>query len=389
MKNIIQDTFIIDFYQRKTGKVFLVDQEQVYQHILYFEEGAFGLVHTRNYFHSKITNAISNPHLVIRDVIGKLFPTVLECLESRDGKLSICGTLEELFNSHRQETKEYTIHLYFHSCTIVETKVMLLQCLNLFGSNKKFILKNKYIFINCHTYNVVFYISICKNIEELLLYRGHVIERQLWNPKNGYVTTLDTSIAIGMSAYPINIALSATKLQSYECLGMSIIFHGLNISEGTSFYPNTNIIDVGAIILDKYKTGLQLPYYTLCFNEKGLVIEAKKLSEYPINLLDISLEDSINHLHCDDLIIGELVNICGLSNYSPITYPKFNLQQHLGKDYKVYDVGIDNNTYVALSNLAKYYCMPEELLQLICKYFLEQEVLLARDRLLNLVSSED
>lgn len=383
-KDIIQDTFLIEFFQKKTREVFLVNQEQAHKHAEYLNQRTDGLVCTDICFERAINGAIEDETLDIPTIIKEYFPVVLQCLELCGGKLCYCGTLEELFCTYDNKITQ-TIHLYFCDCSIVKANELLIRCLKLF-SGEKYIIEDKGIFIYCLPYNVIFHTTICKNIQELLLYRGHLPERQLWNSVDGYVTTLSTAIAIGMSAYPLDITLPCNRLDEYDALGMSIIFHGLKYIDALSSYSNDDEeYCINRSIYNAYRDKLELPDCTLYFHEEETIVQPRKSSAYPINLLNANNE---RHTLPPILFINEsleeIVDKCNLRNFQPIVHPKFNLGTYLGKDYKIYIAGIDNDRYVAIVNCTKYYNMPNELLQLLCYHWLKQEALLARDRLLSL-----
>lgn len=377
IKDIIRDIFLVEFYERKFQEVFLINQEQAKKHTNYFiGEEISDIVWFQSGWLPVLQEMLLDiEQISIEGYIQYRYPIIFECLRLCNGKLSICGTLDEIAVEEHEE--DVVIHLYFHSITIIEAQELLIRCLNNFNDNKYFI-NNKGIIICCEKYKVIFHTSICKSIQELLLNRGHIIERQLWNPLNGYVTTLATSMAIALSAYVIDITIPCINLMLYNEIGIGTIFYGLNnIQDFTYKHDGRN--EELCEIYKEHK--LELPDCILYFSDEQFIIKGKDNNPYPVNLLDSNINFNDNK-HSNS--IEEIVRECGLTKYKPIPRIKFDLQQYFGINYIVSIVGIDNDKYAILANCVRFYRLPKELLELLCSYWLKEEMILARDRLLSL-----
>lgn len=409
IKIIVKDILLLELCEKKAQHIFLVNEEQVYEHCInLFLVSKIDLQRIQSYSICQYHQSLINNNFSFEKVIQEKYPIMFECLRLGNGILSICGILEEIVDTQQyNDICEHNITIYFHSCTIIEATILLEKCLLLFG-NINFYLYNNNVCVYENNTAIIFCTTICNSLQELLINREHILEKQLWNPKDGYVTTLSTSIAIAFCSYPLDINLPCSQSEYYNSIGFSIILHGLgtinevleqqpiesfcldsaensysNIESGEeSFEPFAN-----EQINKIYKDGmLQLPDCTFSFRQEELIIhEQKENSPYPYNPLAINTKRlSSKYIGKVNECINQIMAKCNFVEYIPVTRPNFNLQKYLGKNYKPYIVGIDNNRYVAFANSMRQYNLPKEVFRLLCEHWLTSEAMLAEDRLLSL-----
>lgn len=379
VKTIVKDILLLEFFEKKIGRTFLTNREQVRKHCNYLSDDISDATLIETYHGFTIKQSMI---YVSYDFIGNMccrYPLVTKCLQLCKGKLSLCGVLQELISSIDNVSE---IYLYFTSCSILEASVMLERCLNLFSECEYYIGETNISVLHNRT-RIIFSTTICESIEELLINREHTLEKQLWNPVDSYVTTLTTSVCIGIAAYPIDITLPCFNLSYYNNIGMRTILPGLENRTGGELEHNTVCIKMYNKPTHK-KRQLTFPDSFAYFNKNGLTVTRINNDLYPHNSLAFTLDKNlISYTGKLNDSIKEIIAKSKLTQYKSSIRPKFNLKEYLGKDYVPIIVGIDNDRYVSAFAVLLHYNIPKELFSRICYYWLIKEAKLAKNRLLS------
>lgn len=339
---IVKDIYLLDFYERKTNSIVTSRSNELDLLFNNFEDS--------NY----IRKYGNGPDIIYKgqsDKIGEIleehYPLIHEALIFGKGKLSLTGlSVLDVMTDPNEET--WIFDMCIHSCNELEVSPIIQHCLELFNDGVS--LKEGFVQLTKRrTFNTGRALDLCLNIsynifknrDEMLINMGPIPMRHGYDPVAKYFTTFNTALSLAIRASPIDIPPDSNKLIDFARRGIISVFHGDKIDK-----PSAS--SFGILISDCSGNDIHIMEATIP------IFHGNSLSR---DLLDINT------------ILPKMVM------FKNINRPSNNPREYFGNNYQPIVIGISNERYAALSNVTKEYFLPDELLQLLCGYWLTSEAL--------------
>ena len=330
--DLIRDISLLEFYERKTKNVYLMD----YNEITKLEPKLKSNKDQFRFIGSKLFNKAE----YIKHGIEDTFDLILDILPIATGKMSLVGLSISQLMSFQQP---YEFDLYFHSCSITEANILLQRCLQIIEGNVEYLVADACVIITLGDFCIRIHLELYKDRLEILMNNGPSPERHGYDPEVGYFSTFVATILLIKEVVPVcTDDIDQFLEEDYKLMHM--------------FYDIRKDCD-------KYNSLHEVLYH---YNEE--IVYCTKIQKH--QMYDCSNIKASNYF-------GDITVIPYINNIS-----KVDARKYLGKNYYPVTVGISDDKYVALSGIKAMYFVTDDMFKLLCSYWLEAEVGLARERLL-------
>lgn len=240
---LINDTFLCNFYAKRQGNAELVGLEQINQwreKLAHFEYEN-DIVHTDRQRFYKWSGSFGENK--IGNYLKVWFPNLIKLLEIGEGKLSLCGgaIIELITKNSGYYFNDFD--LFFHCDSVDEAENILRKC-------KEYLKDLAYHFersIGVYTVKIQGYPKIqfikrvYKSKDQILLGFDLAGSRYGWNPFDGFFTTICGGIAYALGAFPIDLTQRSFshgyRLFKYQ-MKFSLLFPGHPDDEENLYTPD-------------------------------------------------------------------------------------------------------------------------------------------------------
>jgi hypothetical protein len=212
--------------------------------------------------------------------------------------------------------------------------------------------------------NVFFSFTIFENKEQVLRNLPCAASKHRRNIKDGYFTNISGGMYLATGYFPMDYHVENWSLRYYSTrIAFGVLFQGF---EGSA-YGQDSLTSDGKITIGGYD-----------INVPGIGKDYRFLLAKTINLIDgldvILYDTGVNEIRgiLPSLMFWEDIPRCYLDH-----------KKHLSKDYKII-VGVDNDRYVAFSNVRRKYNISDDIFRLLYDYWLIEEINNVRQSLLSI-----
>jgi len=235
---LLNDIFLVNYYERKIGYAELIGTEEIDTWIKYF-----------------IHRDCSNMKQIMRDgpsrhdrdqtvgaYISKIYPVINHILSIGDEKISLCGgSVVDIMRGCTPKDWDF----FFHNTTIEEADKILHDCLCYIKSvddkimNIKYTISQAVLTVEFHSengfdklYKIQFIKRIYENKEHVLLGFDFAPCRMGYNINDGFFATYDAGITFALGAFPIETKCISlyhkNRITKYLGKGFYVLLPGLS-----------------------------------------------------------------------------------------------------------------------------------------------------------------
>jgi hypothetical protein len=242
---LIDYIFISNFWDKKIGHAFLVDENQIIKWQKYFIGAQIiNIPHCKDHHYNHYWNdGEGDVSEFINDIDGIIFKSyrlIYDILKLGNGKISLCGGA--LSNLILDGNNYSDWDIFFHGVSTDEADVLLLSCLKLIEeydtTPDKNIIHNRNQRV--HSVNVSYNMKIqfikriYKMKDQVLLGFDLAPSRIGYNPYDGLYATICGGMSIAMRCYPIDLTQRSTsfgyRLEKYVNKGFGILYPGVPLN---------------------------------------------------------------------------------------------------------------------------------------------------------------
>lgn len=354
-RDIVYDLFLIEFFERVNYNSYIIGEKELLQWCKYFREYSHkGIAHIPYWQGDEEMSLVTkdNYFINLESMLHTTYPFIVQILELGKGKMCLYdGNL--LFI---QQHYLYNFYFYFYSCTILEATNLLLESLNILEAlNATYDItdNNLWCYLEDNTIEVVFHFGIFKNESDMLQNVGTSIESHAYNLDRGYFSTISGAISVAIKGLPINSRFKNVFSSLAPELDFSILFPGINKELKTG--------DIIALSNGK----IEYDHCRIEFADKPSIIR------YGTPEVGNSTYNQIKNI------------LPSFFLYNNIYKKPPNIEKWID-EYKVIQVGITDDRYVAFSCCKIQFHLNNDIFRILCNYWLRAEYLDVRQRLLSL-----
>lgn len=410
LMSIINDTFLINFNDKKCGHASLVGVNEINKWKSYFKEWhsedlKFPHINTGN------CQDISDKCIEIETLCSRLWEAfIIEVLKIGNGVLSLCGNAVARLLLPLM-IDDYNI--FFHCSSAEKCDSILLDCINFIESKCKhsnfhYVRFKEVLTIWVNHYTKINFIKhIYQSKDHVLLSFDLAADRIGFNLTDGLFSTVCGGIAIASKIFPFNAGqrthaymLHTNQLQNYDDYTWKCIAtnndHKVFFSGGT--YADIDELKENIIESNFNKSKLFTGPLSQMKDIKPSTVEkflGDSFVDYAIckcHKHDDEAADNIWKARCNYYLNRSKEIATTMKNnpwkYEDESFRNVDPREWYGDNYKPVIIGINMPRFQAVmdcrKNIDYISILPKEIFKLICQYWFEFEVEAARERLLNL-----
>ena len=238
IREIINDIFLSNFLDKKSGHAYLIDMNVVekwmflrsinydHMHCIYFDP-----------YETKSPLAISLNIQQSQSILENSYPVMNDILKLANGKMSLAGgSIVDIING-QDYVNDFDV--FFHTGNVDEAEILLQQCLNLIDSldvGVDYLLSQGVQTVEFYYHDKPYKIQFVKRVyetkDQVLLGFDMAPCRMGYNPIDGFFATICGGLAFAMGVFPIDLTQRSFsfgyRLQKYVNKGFNSLLIGLS-----------------------------------------------------------------------------------------------------------------------------------------------------------------
>lgn len=340
---IIQDIYLIEFFDKKTRNANVIDSGQL---IIMSRaignnqlEGICNIgLDMNNALHINSNGGLyHNIYHFLRYRLNNLLG-ILDCCK---GKLSICG-IEIIPLTNFPEIYNH-LYLYFDSCTVIEAERMLIDHFSSYKLDYVVYNGKNWIKVMMNNFVIIISTNIYNDKNHLLRSIGSTVEQHGWNPIDSYFTTISGAVSAITCTYIIEPNTSISNIFKYNVdYGLNIALPGVRIFND----KRTFVTQGGNITTDNNSL------------RKEISITPNRNYKPVFDVCNLVRFESACTFMTKPERFSSILSYA--SEVMLIPFKDWFLQE-----YKSTKVGIDDDKYIAMANCMKQYNIPKETFSLV------------------------